>query len=115
MKQSLMFVPTLRDIPKDAEIASHQILLKGGYVKQLAAGIYSYLPLGYKIIKKIENIVREELDKIGCTELLMPALQPKDLWTESGRWNDYGKELMRLKDRHDRDFCLGCFGVYQYA
>lgn len=107
MKQSLMFVPTLRDIPKDAEIASHQILLKGGYVKQLAAGIYSYLPLGYKIIKKIENIVREELDKIGCTELLMPALQPKDLWTESGRWNDYGKELMRLKDRHDRDFCLG--------
>ena len=107
MKQSLMFVPTLRDIPKDAEIASHQILLKGGYIKQIAAGIYSYLPLGYKIIKKIENIVREELNKIGCTELLMPALQPKDLWVESGRWDDYGKELMRLEDRHDRPFCLG--------
>src|SRR5690554_2097588 len=102
-----MFIPTLRDFPKDAEIFSHKILLKGGYIKQEVAGIYTYLPLAYKIIKKIENIVREELDKIGCTELLMPALQPKDLWTESGRWNDYGKELMRLKDRHDRDFCLG--------
>lgn len=107
MKQSLMFIPTLRDIPKDAEIASHKILLKGGYVKQLAAGIYSYLPVGYKIIKKIEDIVREELNKIGCTELLMPALQPKDLWVESGRWEEYGKELMRLNDRHDREFCLG--------
>jgi prolyl-tRNA synthetase len=107
MKQSLMFIPTLRDIPKDAEIASHQILLKGGYVKQVAAGIYSYLPLGYKIIRNIENIVREELNKIGCSELLMPALQPKDLWNESGRWDDYGRELMRLVDRHDREFCLG--------
>ncbi len=107
MKQSLMFVPTMRDMPKDAEIVSHKILLKGGYIKQHAAGVYSYLPLAYKIIKKIENIVREELDKIGCSELLMPALQSKDLWVESGRWEAYGKELMRLKDRHDRDFCLG--------
>lgn len=107
MKQSLMFIPTLRDMPKDAEIASHKILLKGGYMKQHAAGIYTYLPLAYKIIKKIENIVREELNKIGCSELLMPALQSKDLWQESGRWEAYGKELMRLKDRHDREFCLG--------
>ena len=107
MKQSLMFIPTLRDMPKDAEIDSHKILLKGGYIKQHAAGIYTYLPLAYRVIKKIENIIREELDKIGCSELLMPALQSKDLWVESGRWDDYGKELMRLQDRHDRDFCLG--------
>lgn len=107
MKQSLMFVPTLRDIPAGAEIASHKILLKGGYIKQHAAGVYTYLPLAYKVIKKVENIIREELDKIGCSELLMSALQSKDLWTESGRWDAYGKELMRLKDRHDREFCLG--------
>ena len=107
MKQSLLFVPTLREMPKDAEIASHKILLKGGYVKQHAAGVYTYLPLAYKVIKKIETIIREELDKIGCSELLMPALQSKDLWVESGRWEKYGPELMRLKDRHDRDFCLG--------
>ena len=103
----MMFIPTLREMPKDAEIASHQILLKGGYMKQHAAGIYTYLPLAYKIIQKIENIVREELNKIGCSELLMPALQSKDLWVESGRWDVYGKELMRLSDRHEREFCLG--------
>ncbi|MDD3171252.1 MAG: proline--tRNA ligase [Bacilli bacterium] len=107
MKQSLLFAPTLRDMPKEAEVTSHKILLKGGYIKQSAAGVYSYLPLGYKIIKKIENIIREELDKIGCSELLMPALQSKDLWVESGRWEAYGKELMRLEDRHERSFCLG--------
>lgn len=107
MKQSLLFVPTLREMPKDAEIASHKILVKGGYIKQHAAGIYTYLPLAYKIIKKIENIVREELDNIGCSELLMPAMQSKDLWMESGRWEVYGKELVRLKDRHDREFALG--------
>lgn len=107
MKQSAMFIPTLRDMPKDAEIASHKILLKGGYIKQHAAGIYTYLPLANKILQKIEQIVREELNNIGCTELLMPALQSKDLWQESGRWDAYGKELMRFKDRHDREFCLG--------
>lgn len=107
MKQSLLFAPTLRDMPKEAEVISHKILLRGGYMKQNAAGVYTYLPLGYKVIKKIENIVRDELDKIGCSELLMPSLQTKDLWVESGRWDNYGKELMRLKDRHDREFCLG--------
>ena len=107
MKQSLMFIPTLRDMPSGAEIDSHKILLKGGYIKQHAAGVYTYLPLAYKVIKKVENIVREELDKIGCSELLMSALQSKDLWVESGRWDAYGKELMRLQDRHDREFCLG--------
>lgn len=107
MKQSLLFAPTLRDMPKEAEVISHKILLKGGYIKQIAAGVYTYLPLAYRVIKKIENIIREELDNIGCSELLMPALQPRDLWSESGRYEKYGPELMRLKDRHERDFCLG--------
>ena len=107
MKQSLLFAPTLRDMPKEAEVISHKILLRGGYIKQIAAGVYTYMPLAYRVIKKIENIIREELDKIGCSELLMPALQPKDLWQESGRYDKYGAELMRLKDRHERDFCLG--------
>ena len=107
MKQSLLFAPTLRDMPKEAEVISHKILLRGGYIKQIAAGVYTYLPLGYRVIKKIEDIIRDELDKIGCSELLMPALQPKEMWVESGRWDHYGKELMRLTDRHERDFCLG--------
>ena len=107
MKQTLLFAPTLREMPKEAEAISHKILLRGGYIKQNAAGVYTYMPLGYRVIKKIENIIREELDKIGCSELLMPTLQTKDLWIESGRWEAYGKELMRIKDRHDREFCLG--------
>ncbi|QMS85454.1 proline--tRNA ligase [Candidatus Xianfuyuplasma coldseepsis] len=107
MKQSLLFVPTLKEAPKDAEVRSHKLMSRAGLVKQVAAGIYSYLPLGYRVIKKIENIIREELDKIGSSELLMPALQPRDLWEESGRWDKYGPELMRLTDRKDREFCLG--------
>jgi len=107
MLQSLLFVPTLKDAPKDAEVKSHRLMSRSGLIKQTAAGIYTYLPVGYKIIKKIENIIREELDMIGCSELLMPALQPSDLWKESGRWDKYGPELMRLKDRKERDFCLG--------
>lgn len=107
MKQSLFFVPTLKEAPKDAEVRSHKLMTRAGIVKQVAAGIYSYLPLGYRVIKKIEAIIREELDNIGCSELLMPALQPRDLWEESGRWDKYGPELMRLTDRKDRDFCLG--------
>lgn len=107
MFQSLLFAPTLRETPKEAEVTSHKLLLRGGYIKQNAAGIYTYLPLAYRIIRKIEDIIREELNIIGCSELLMPALQPKDIWVESGRWDVYGKELMRLSDRHDREFCLG--------
>ena len=107
MKQSLLFVPTLKDAPKDAEVKSHKLMSRAGLIKQVAAGIYTYLPLGYKVIKKIEEIIRQELDEIGASELLMPALQPRDLWEESGRWDKYGPELMRLKDRKDRDFCLG--------
>jgi prolyl-tRNA synthetase len=107
MLQSLLFVPTLRETPKEAEVISHQLLLRGGYIRQNAAGIYSYLPLAYRVIQKISTIIRDELDSIGCSELLMPAMQPKDIWVESGRWDVYGKELVRLQDRHDREFCLG--------
>lgn len=107
MKQSLLFVPTLKEAPKDAEVRSHKLMSRSGLIKQVASGVYTYLPLGYRVIKKIENIIREELDKIGCSELLMPALQPRDLWEESGRWEKYGPELMRLRDRKDREFCLG--------
>lgn len=107
MKQSMMFIPTLKDNPKEAEIASHRLMLRGGYIKQVASGIYTYLPLALRSLKKIEAIIREELDAIGCNELLMPALQPAELWQESGRWNEYGDTLMRMKDRHERDFALG--------
>lgn len=107
MKQSLLFVPTLKEAPKDAEVRSHKLMSRSGLIKQVASGVYTYLPLGYRVIKKIEDIIREELDKIGCSELLMPALQPRDLWEESGRWEKYGPELMRLRDRKDREFCLG--------
>lgn len=107
MKQSMTFIPTLREVPSDAEICSHQFLLRAGFIKQVAAGIYTYLPLAKRVLVNIETIVREELEAIGSNELLMPALQPKELWDQSGRWDVYGGELMRLKDRHERDFALG--------
>ncbi|ERJ13477.1 proline--tRNA ligase [Haloplasma contractile] len=107
MKQSLTFIPTLREAPKEAEIASHKLLLRAGFIKQIAAGVYTYLPLGLRVLRKIESIIREELEAIGCSELLMPAMQPAELWKESGRWDDYGQTMMRMKDRHDRDFALG--------
>jgi prolyl-tRNA synthetase len=107
MKQSQTLIPTLREIPADAEIKSHQLLLKAGFFRQNASGVYSYMPLGKRVLQKVETIVREEMDKAGAVELLMPALQQAELWQESGRWYTYGPELMRLKDRHDRDFALG--------
>ncbi|CAI9390845.1 Proline--tRNA ligase [Bacillus sp. T2.9-1] len=107
MKQSKMLIPTLREVPADADIKSHQLLLRAGYIRQNASGIYSYLPLANKVIKKIEQIIREEMDAAGGVELLMPALQQAELWQESGRWFTYGPELMRLKDRNSREFALG--------
>ncbi|MEI5906209.1 proline--tRNA ligase [Bacillus spongiae] len=107
MKQSMTLIPTLREIPADAEITSHQLLLRAGYIRQNASGVYSYLPLGKKVLRKIEEIIREEMDHAGAVELLMPALQQAELWQESGRWQTYGSELMRLNDRHGRDFALG--------
>lgn len=103
----MTFIPTLKEVPADAEVKSHQLLLRAGFIRQTASGIYSYLPLATLTLRKIEAIIREELEAVGAAELLMPALQPAELWQESGRWNDYGPELMRLKDRASRDFALG--------
>ena len=97
----------MREFPSDAEVISHKMLGRAGYIKKLAPGVYTYQPLMWRVLKKVENIVREEMDKAGAQELLMPFVQPKELWEESGRWEVYGRELMRLKDRHDRDMCLG--------
>ncbi|KHF39744.1 proline--tRNA ligase [Halalkalibacter okhensis] len=107
MRQRNYLTPTLRDVPADAEIKSHQLMLRSGLIRQTASGIYSYLPLGKKVLRKVEEIIRSEMDEAGGQEVLMPAIQPAELWEESGRLGDYGPELMRLKDRHDRDFVLG--------
>ena len=107
MRYSQYFIPTLRDVPTDAEVPSQIFALRGGYVKKIAAGIYDYLPLGLRVIRKIENIIRQELNKKGAIEVLMPSMVPAELWQESGRWYAYGKELLRIKDRADREFCYG--------
>jgi prolyl-tRNA synthetase len=107
MKQSQIFIPTLRETPSDADVVSHQLMLRAGYIRQISSGVYSYLPLAWRVIQNIENIIREELNAIGGTEMSLPALIPADLWQESGRYETYGPEMMKLKDRHDRDFLLG--------
>ena len=107
MKMSKLFVQTLREFPSDAEVISHKMLVRAGYIRKLTSGVYNYLPLMWRVLKKVENIVREEMDNAGAQELLMPFVQPKELWEESGRWEVYGKELMRLRDRHNREMCLG--------
>lgn len=107
MKQSMTLIPTLREVPSDAEVKSHQLLLRAGFIRQNASGIYTYMPLGRKVLQKVEAIIREEMNNAGGAELFMPALQQAELWQESGRWYSYGPELMRLRDRHDREFALG--------
>ncbi|MBB3906131.1 proline--tRNA ligase [Anoxybacteroides rupiense] len=107
MKQSQSFIPTLREVPADAEVKSHQLLLRAGFIRQSSSGVYTFLPLGRRVLQKVEAIIREEMNRAGAIELLMPALQQAELWQESGRWYSYGPELMRLKDRHERDFALG--------
>ena len=107
MRYSEMYLPTAREIPSDAEVASHQLMIRAGMIRKLTSGIYSYLPLGYRVIRKVEQIVREEMNKAGAQEVLMPMVQPVELWQESGRWVHYGKELLRFRDRHEREYCLG--------
>ena len=107
MRLSRYFMPTLREAPSDAQIVSHQLMLRAGMIRQEAAGIYAWLPLGLKVLKKIEQIVREEMNRAGAVEILMPTLQLADLWRESGRYDDYGEEMLRIKDRHDRDLLYG--------
>lgn len=107
MRYTDYFIPTLKETPSDAEVISHKLMLRAGMIRKLASGIYTYLPLGLKALKKVENIIREEMNRSGAVEILMPAVQPAELWQESGRWDFYGKELLRFKDRHNRDSCLG--------
>lgn len=107
MKTSQLLIPTLRDDPGEAETVSHRLMLRAGLIRKVAAGIYTYLPLGLRVIRKIEQIIREEMNRAGAQELLMPIASPAELWKETARWDYYGKELLRFKDRHERDFCLG--------
>jgi prolyl-tRNA synthetase len=107
MRYSRYFLPTLKEVPAEAEIVSHKLMLRAGMIRKLASGLYSYLPLGLRSIRKVEQIVRQEMNAAGAVELLLPMVQPAELWKETGRWDLYGKELLRFKDRHGRDFCLG--------
>ncbi len=107
MRWTTTFIPTLKEDPADAEVISHKLLVRAGMIRQVSRGIYDYLPLALRVLRKIETIVREEMDRAGAQELLLPIASPAELWQESGRWEVYGKELIRFKDRHERDFCLG--------
>ena len=107
VRMSRYFMPTLRDDPSEAQIVSHRLMLRAGMIRQESAGIYSWLPLGFRVLKKIEQIVREEQDRIGAHEVLMPTIQSADLWRQSGRYDDYGKEMLRITDRHERDMLYG--------
>ena len=107
MRYSQMLIPTLRQDPADAQVMSHKLMVRAGYIRKVAAGIYNYLHLGWRVLRKVENIIREEMNRAGAQELLMPAVQPAELWETSGRWQQYGSELLRLKDRKGADFCIG--------
>jgi len=107
MRQSQLLIPTLKEKPAGADVVSHQLMLRAGLIRQVASGLYSWLPLGLRVIRKIETIIREELDASGAQEVLLPVVQPAELWQETGRWSKMGPEMLRMKDRHERDFCLG--------
>jgi len=107
MRYSQLLLPTTKESPAEAEVISHQLLLRGGFIRKLTSGMYTYLPLGFLVLQKVIEIVREEMNRAGAQEILMPMVQPGDLWKESGRWKKYGPELLRFKDRHERDYCLG--------
>jgi len=107
MRTTQLYAPTLRETPAEAEVMSHQLLLRAGMIRKAAGGVYTYLPLAWRVLRKIEAIIREEMDVAGGQELAMPIIQPAELWHETGRWDIFGEEMFRLKDRHDRSFCLG--------
>src|SRR5215204_1660411 len=107
MRLSRYFLPILREAPREAEIVSHRLMLRAGMLRQEAAGIYAFLPLGYRVLQKVCQIVREEQDRAGAVEMLMPTIQSAELWRESGRYDDYGKEMLRIKDRHEREMLFG--------
>ena len=107
MRLSSYPINTLRDVPADAEVVSHQLMLRAGLIRRLAAGLYTWLPIGLRVLRKVENIIREEMNRAGAHELLMPTVQPAELWQESGRWDQFGPELLRFQDRNERPFCYG--------
>ncbi|MBC8061859.1 MAG: proline--tRNA ligase, partial [Clostridiaceae bacterium] len=107
MKMSNMVINTMKEVPEEAEISSHQLMLRAGLMRKLASGVYNYMPLGLRVLKKVENIIREEMDRVGAQEFLASALLPSELWKESGRWQLMGAEMFKLKDRNEREFCLG--------
>ena len=107
MHSSKLFIPTLKESPADAEVISHKLMVRAGMIRQLASGIYSILPLGLRVLRKVEQIIREEMNQIDGQEVFLPSIQPAELWVESKRWDFYGKELLRIKDRHGREFCYG--------
>ncbi|NNC54381.1 MAG: proline--tRNA ligase, partial [Pseudomonadales bacterium] len=107
MRTSQLLLATQKEIPADAEVISHQLMLRAGMIRKLASGLYTWLPMGLRVLRKIEAIVRDEMNRSGAQEVLMPVVQPAELWQESGRWDQYGAELLRMSDRHQRDFCLG--------
>ncbi|MFP5350861.1 MAG: proline--tRNA ligase, partial [Gammaproteobacteria bacterium] len=107
MRVSKFLLATVKETPADAEVISHKLMLRAGMIRKLAAGLYSWLPLGLRVLHKVENIVREEMNNAGAQEVLMPAVQPAELWQESTRWDQYGPELLRITDRHKREFCFG--------
>src|SRR5690606_30361145 len=107
MLMSQLYAPTLRETPSEAELVSHQLMLRAGLMRRSASGMYTFLPLGLRVIRKVEQIIREEMNAIMGQEVLMPIVQPAEIWQESGRWDEYGDEMFRLKDRNGRQFCLG--------
>ena len=107
MRTTQYLLSTQKETPSDAEVISHQLMLRAGMIRKLASGLYTWLPMGLRVLRKVETVVREEMNAAGALEVLMPAIQPAELWQESGRWVQYGPELLRVKDRHDREFCVG--------
>src|SRR4051795_22908 len=107
MRATAFFLSTLKEAPNEAELVSHKLMLRAGLIKKLGTGLYTWMPLGLRVLRKVERIVREEMDRSGAVELVMPAVQPAELWQESGRWDKFGPQMLRIKDRHERDYCFG--------
>jgi len=107
MRASQFFIATQKEAPQEAELVSHRLMLRAGYIKRLGSGLYTWMPLGLRVLRKVENVVRDEMNKAGALELLMPAVQPKELWEETGRWEIFGPQMLKIQDRHERDFCFG--------
>src|SRR5512139_847974 len=107
MRVSTFFLPTLKEAPAEAELVSHRLMLRAGLIRKLGSGLYSWMPLGLRVLRKVEGIVRAEMNRAGAIELSLPAVQPAELWQETGRWDKFGPQMLKIKDRHERDFCFG--------